>query len=392
MMWKYIGIFLAVLRAELKVRAEIVTHHFFDGNVAEDEPKTKLGSSVVKEWRTNIVNEPVTVTLSKHAHDKYELYMDFPRPCDFDSKIKVSTANHTELISKHFMGPDEILIHIEGKELLSYIAKYVSCGKYRNNFHLYQSGAYHLKIVHLRGNFSALNEYSLQFPPPHYQYLVNEWIELSGSQHKGATCHKSNYGAWLEKSVLVKNTSLYDTLATAAAIKPILHSGGDDRGMFESPLTSPIAIDSTHSSKGCVSTLDSYSYEPITGCKWLHVTPLEASKLLAGKKIALAGDSHMRFFGNILLEYACKQSPGSAFQKAKYTTVSIKSTEEYCAGLDISYSPNYNCDAQAFNWKPYKVEDFILFNCGHHPASAEHMPYDTYRYARCICVVCGIFV
>eukprot|EP01034_Spumella_vulgaris_P027075 gene27075-33745_t len=111
------------------------------------------------------------------------------------------------------------------------------------------------------------------------------------------------------------------------------------------------------------------------GCAWNHVTPTEASKLLSNRKIAIAGDSHMRTFGTKLLEFACNIT-SEPFKKGTYTDYHIKEDQPMCAGLHISYSANYWCDPQKFNWQPWKTEEFIVYNCGHHLASAEHTPFD----------------
>lgn len=340
-----------------------------------------------KTWTTksNVTHETIDVHLTKSSQDRYDVAIDLHREreaCEEEVLTRISPANYTDQVTKMFIGPDELVFYVEGKELLAYVPKYVACGRYHASFHLLLSGAYHFKVVRLRNNFTALNEYVELYPRIHYETLVSDWVELVGSKSKSASCHHIHYGAWIQKSLLPitqgnvpSNTSVYDSIKSAESVLPIDYHNGDDRAL---PLRSMVPLGSEHDSKGCLMNADLYSYEPLTGCHWDHITADEASEILSQKKLAIAGDSHMRIFGNMLLKWAC--GIDMPFQKGKYTHHMIKNeTGTRCMGMSISYSANYYCSAQSFTWHPWKIEDFILLNCGHHAASQEHQPVDVYK-------------
>lgn len=123
--------------------------------------------------------------------------------------------------------------------------------------------------------------------------------------------------------------------------------------------------------------VDLYSYEPLAGCHWDHISAAEASEILSHKKLALAGDSHMRNFATHLVKWACDID--DAFSKGLYTYFTVKNeTGTKCMGMSFSYSPDYFCSKKSFTWQNWK-EDFILVNCGHHPASEDHWSLDRYQ-------------
>lgn len=329
--------------------------------------------SRIKKWImvSKFTNETIEVLLSKGHKDRYDVTIDMHRSqCNTEVLTRISPSNYTDQFAKMFMGPDEFVLNVEGKEILAHVPKYIDCGVYHASFHLLLTGFYHIKVSRLRSNFTAINEYIMAFPAIQLEYVVTDWVELIGSKSKSESCNHMHYGAWIEKTSS-SGKSIYDTLATAQGITPILYHGGEDRSL---PIKSYVPLGSEHAAKGCVNNVDLYNYLPVTGCHWNVMTPDEASQLLSQKILSIHGDSHMREFGNVLLKWACNLN--NAFKKGSRTQIKVNNeTDTRCQGLTITYLPNYFCYTLPFDGN----EDLQVLNCGHHPASNEHQPVDVYK-------------
>lgn len=190
------------------------------------------GKLALKNWSTKVNSDVIATALTHNIQDgDFNIKVDFSgRPCEpvstNPSHNKVSNFNITDILIHSHYGPDEIIVMVEGKELHSFVAKYHGCNKYHATFRLVYSGKYHIKIVQLRSNYTALNEAQPIYPLIEYNYIVNDWIELRGTQdartaqscepHEAVSHHHSSNiysGVWVEKATLENNSanSLYNT-------------------------------------------------------------------------------------------------------------------------------------------------------------------------------------
>jgi hypothetical protein len=79
-----------------------------------------------------------------------------------------------ELIKQQRIGPDEIVIQLEGNTLQSKIAHSIDfCKRYEAIFQVPLGGRYFLKVIRLRTNYSAIR-YDDEFPPMHYEAILDE--------------------------------------------------------------------------------------------------------------------------------------------------------------------------------------------------------------------------
>lgn len=79
-----------------------------------------------------------------------------------------------DLIKRHRMGPDEIVIQLEGNTLQSKIAQSIDfCKRYEATFQVPLGGRYFLKVVRLRTNYSAIR-YEDEFPAMRYEAILDE--------------------------------------------------------------------------------------------------------------------------------------------------------------------------------------------------------------------------
>ncbi len=330
------------------------------------------GSLVVQQWRTQLEFEDfVNVAVLVASHKVHQITIDFSNKtvCSGDSRlIQLAGSNVTDERIKTLYGPDEIVIKVEGKELHSQLAKYTSCRSYRNSFHISNSGAYHIKIVLLRGNYSALSEMVPVFPRVQYVTLLSEWVYLNETashrhaqhhHHSSSQCSKHSHtgGTWVEKATLTDSgkDSIFNDLKSAQSIAPIANRGGDDRGALP-PLLSHVPLGSEHVQKGCLPEVDKYTWitqpqsqqqsqqQQSTNCPQNYLyNSSEAAALLVNKKIQLHGDSHMRNFGSFFLHWACEMPMKDLFEKGMNKHIFVSETAERCAGLHIQYDPNYFC-------------------------------------------------
>ena len=88
----------------------------------------------------------------------------------FDDKTDI------ELIKDNHIGPDEILVQLEGNTLQSKVARSVNfCNEYDALFQVPVAGRHNLKVVRLRRDFTAVR-YDDKFPEMHYEVLLDEEI------------------------------------------------------------------------------------------------------------------------------------------------------------------------------------------------------------------------
>ena len=141
-----------------------------------------------------------------------------------------------------------------------------------------------------------------------------------------------------------------------------------------------------------------------------NITEARSSQLFRNKKVLFVGDSHMRGLAELLIDQVCRykvaankvmfSNQGSSlqaveFKKADFAEYRAKMESkctlqrqeadcqrlfaEGCFGLTVAYNGQMLCEPDMLDVAANY--DFVVFNCGHHPASKHHYSISTYRNA-----------
>lgn len=263
-------------------------HHFFNTSLSEIKLKESEGQY------------HMILNYYHWASNDCEIYRDMPITNDI---------NTTHFI-KNAVGPFEVYVSIEGLGLYAHMFKYVGCNEYEVKFYVHQTGAYHVKVIHLRGNFTAIEEFTLKQPPINYQTLMSEWIELHAPPLNKIKCGHAA-GAWMlnhqENTTKIRETFLNIELA-----KQTVPFKGDyspyERNI---PFDIHVMLGHNHHEKGCAKDIDYYSWQPVEECKSIpFYNQTQAGQILRGKNIIVLGDSHAREMVINMVNWACRHGTG----------------------------------------------------------------------------------
>lgn len=387
----------------------------------------------IKEWSINFQNGTKISLSHSSQRGVYIVGIEFMnRLCNTAETnlpyLNLAKSNITTNLIYERYGPDEMVIYIEGKELHAQLAKYTGCNHYQAAFEINHHGLYHMKIIHTRGGYTAVNEFIDAFPTIAYNELASEWLELNGTttninhnsqqQHMTASEECSSYmnkasaiasGHWVE--IGDNSNSIFDVhRPTAEALpKPIKYTApSDDRRLN---ITSYVPISTSHGNKGCFDSIDKYKWEfsqsaidqelfqhqkctdnregsinntaisRLIKNRYKQYTPQEAAMILSNKILQFNGDSHMRMVTQYLLKWACDPDGNNGRQynnlkKNTHSVIHFASDSSACPNLRINYRANLFCSDLPETSVKY---DFVLFNCGHHYASHFHETFEQYR-------------
>jgi hypothetical protein len=258
-------------------------------------------NEVIKEWK--MVDNQWSGSLTRTHDEKYHLKFqtNLQQSCaeteiqNEEQLFFVSESSFTrENMFKHHLGPDDIFIDIAGKTFQTLVPSYLSCKTYFTSFVIETSGVYHLSIQRLHQNYSAVSE--RQYTYMNYETLLQEWIELKGSNltttttvshnhHHNENCtYGSNQGIWKANPNNVDLVNgLFDSLEKAKAAPINFH------GVEYKNLTMPYYVNMTYpyvnnKYKNCVDPVNQYSWSS-ESCGFPHIDREEASKLLENKFI-----------------------------------------------------------------------------------------------------------
>lgn len=279
-------------------------------------------------------------------------------------KSNFTTSSVALALIDKYLGPDELLIDIQGKTLQSFIPQYHSCGNYSQTFHITLEGVYHLTLLRLRSQYVAINELVLEFPHVETEYLVSEWMEFKGTGRKDPVCGEEGgfAGYW---QATAKNQALqsgiFDKLDLAQQTTPfttIRREKNFDNIVVpmlnDFHLQSFVNISSHSSETHCADVVDEYEW--IRGsCPWQEYHADDKDR--NAYEVTISGDSHLQRLSMRLNEYLGK-------------VVNVFTDDSsLCKTL-----PQRNADKIANTW--------LFANCGHHPAAYNH--YSIARYIETI--------
>ena len=135
-------------------------------------------------------------------------------------------------------GPDEIVLFVEGKQLVSSIPSYVGRRIYSSRVCLAHTGYYHVKVVRLREHYRALNEVFDEYPLIRKEYILNEWLHLDAVSIKRH--HYWNLKPSLLHHKLINVSATQSTqynLVLLNALPPIVYKEEENRNLTYGKLT-----------------------------------------------------------------------------------------------------------------------------------------------------------
>ena len=318
------------------------------------------------------------------------------------------------------LGPDEIVVELSGASLQSRLAKtYDFCRHYFVHFQVPKSGSYRLRVTRLRSDYHALRQLD-EFPKMDIDVIMDEAVNHL-DKYIPEPCTESN-GYWVFREDVAKN---YNIMEKPVFLDKTCIPGNDIRGIpegYSSHITVGKSIDEGNrcgmdvtnynwNRQICSNPPGNYAGDIVhIADKNRTDTRDRTFKLFKDKKILFVGDSHMRGLSEMFLDFVCKFKPDERdhqmFNKITgYQLVEMSKTKAYeykkkvgaschrrnagpecyqlyddgCQGLYVDYLGNYMCEPTSLE-KAHGY-DFVIFNCGHHPASRFHYKYEKYRNA-----------
>lgn len=248
-----------------------------------------------------------------------------------------------------FLGPDEMLFEVRGKTLQAFVPDYQQCGSYSQDFRVLESGVYHLALVRTRSRYSAISEVVPEYPLFQIDYIVAEWVALTGvSQPKSIPCDGVGglRGFWRARpNNVALRGGVFDRMDVAMSTIPrrTTRSADAAEGFYVLNF-----VNVTTSGVCAGGDIDQYEWTPGPSCSWtrdvfdLHPHPRP--------NVTIQGDSHSGYFSVYLSPYLNASNPRAPF----------------CESL-----PSRSPADVAQSW--------FFANCGHHPAAHSHFSIAKYH-------------
>ena len=374
------------------------------------------------------------------------LFKNSKLPCN-EIRNYFTDDNDVELINANRIGPDEILVQLEGSTMQTEVAESVDlCGDYSATFQMPLGGHHRLKIFRTRSDYTSVR-LDPWFPKMKYEILLDELLLdplVSYAPYPCSATVPGFNGYWISNvsSHLLNNKDVI-------WVKNSCSHGDEKRGLR---IYTHIDLDENNQKMKCASDVQFYNWNreicldgynsaehslgnsvskrgsfPITVN---HPT----STTFKGKSILFVGDSHMRGLADVFLYHVCEFESHGFFEKdtrteegkkdlielnndgypvpstvAYVTKKFLKSDNENfirrarkqhstdyrqycrknpadrdcnlyhrrCEGTNFGYMSAMFCQPGVLDY--FKDYDFIVINCGHHPAAASEYSFRYFR-------------
>ena len=153
--------------------------------------RSRVNDLLVRHWNTtndrlnsldgnllNHANESAAISLSK-APDGYVVFIKLQRTCNIYHPPKEWFTQETvNLMKENGIGPDEIVVQLEGPSLQTKIALSQNfCNEYYAVFQVPLSGNYNLKVFRIRRHYEGSREQD-KFPKMTYEEFLNVFVQI----------------------------------------------------------------------------------------------------------------------------------------------------------------------------------------------------------------------
>ena len=281
-----------------------------------------------REW-TSTIGEGAQILFSRNM-EGYRLDIIFNKTCDMGQRNKLFNESDVWVMDQAKIGPDEVLVHLEGASIQVEIAKSIDfCARYFANFQVPEPGIYRLKVLRLRTNYTAALDDG-HYPEVNYQEFLDVKLSDKLDSYAPSPCidieEVSGYwvshqpagpkGYYVENSVSIKNECKHP-------------------GMFRGlPMYTNVAVHKDFQHERCARDITNYYWnrkicEPKTYTQevdhWGDVVeynnpnitePLvphpfgtsypEENSWFASKRILFVGDFHVKGIADHFLSHVCK--------------------------------------------------------------------------------------
>ena len=316
-------------------------------------------SILIRSWNVLSPTLKEFVEINLLYHEMYHIHVLFQNRTSFDchTLFKVSESNHTSRMIHNWLGPDEIIVRLEGFTIQSTIPNYLGCNNYSTSFQIYEIGQYNLKIERLRNNYTAINEFHLTYPLIQYEIILDEIITLDRKIITN-TCEKQ----WM---AIQPNYML-------STAREFIEPQTFYRNM---KLTTHIQLDSTdNNTKSCALKTDNYiwNYPCLNDNHNINNNNSNFMNnqtiILKNKRILMIGDSHVRHLIILLINHLCDYNmPTSKFAFNQY----FPTEHTKCSNMTFSFVQQYECSLAGFS-NEYVNYDIFALNCGHHLCDSDN--------------------
>lgn len=374
-----------------------------------------------QQWSIETQNgERVKMMLScEPTGMKVSIYFS-KRPCNSDSlnvyRIGFN-ASDIPLFQKEGVGPDEIIVQLEGASLQTKLAKSIdSCNDYEAVFQIPQTGVYRLKIVRLRKEWASVKNLKA-FAPIEYEVFLDVLLTELLQFYMPEFCGVGN-GYWV-----TGQNHLSDWPVT---IRDEC-SEHQKRGVR---ITTNALLSRDMQAQSCTEEVNTYRWNRKVCYRDYHldrdfygdvVDPSNTSSIVdlritdsnyLRRKILFIGDLHMRDLATLFRDKVCRYQHEEELKLNKASEIQIDgvnmpyyelkfsreannaykankpdcggSKEESCQLFDVSCTELTMMFIEAKYCEPGVVDkmkgiDYVVINCGHFPAQSAHYTFGQFR-------------
>jgi hypothetical protein len=159
--------------------------------------KTNVDLSVElpeREW-TSTISEGAIIKSGK-TNDGYRVDITFNKVCDL-KYLRNFTNEDLMIFKQEKIGPDEVLVHLEGASIQVQVAKTDDfCSNYYSIFQIPNAGIYRLKVIRLRQNYSAVMDGDF-YPEITYEEFLDVKVADDMPLYAPQPCRIDLNGYWV---------------------------------------------------------------------------------------------------------------------------------------------------------------------------------------------------
>jgi hypothetical protein len=267
---------------------------------------------LIKNWdlSSSNVNETAKISLSRNS-DGYLVFIKFTKVCNlYHPPREWFNATDIQLMKAIGIGPDEIIMQLEGSSLQTKVAISQNfCNEYYQIFQVPLGGLHNLKVYRIRKHYEAARELN-KFPKMVYEEFLNVFIELPVYYPK--PCSDSLNGYWVSR---------WDRFTNAPInIRQRCLTSNERRGLR---MNTNVLVSANYGKVRCAYDIDLYSWnrhicsstydaskqsfgEEINEHRNNFTSMVPPDNKLQGKRVLFVGDSHVRGLADLFLYHVCK--------------------------------------------------------------------------------------
>jgi hypothetical protein len=274
--------------------------------------RTSKDELLIQNWEINNpkLNESAKISLSRNKAG-YLVFIKFTKVCSiYHPPREWFNVSDIQLMKTIGIGPDEIVIQLEGSSIQTKIALSQNfCNEYYQTFQVPLGGLHNLKVYRLRRHYESAREVN-KFPKMIYEEFLSAFVDLP--VHYPLPCGDSLNGYWVSHWDRFTNVPIN--------IRQRCLTSNERRGL---KLTTNVLVSSNFGKVRCAYDVDLYSwnrqicsprYDPVHQSFGEEVNEHRPNltdtspkgNQMHGKKILFVGDSHMRGLADLFLYHVCK--------------------------------------------------------------------------------------